>query len=408
MAATPRPIKCKSCDRILATVSPKGLVPAEGAESQGCDTCQHFQALYDAMQIADEEYAPLDQKGDRHRGKQFAVAKVKKTHMDFDNWLIGVEAPVNQNVEHQDDDDMDSREEGEAPKHGVEKQQSRNRALSYSPITHQSGVNDTQYEALLDGQSQQEQQTLSIPHRPSSKRSRSTASLPERKRLKFSDSVEFRDDYRNYLMLGRSSASYVPGRYAPPEGGYLDTSGSEQSFPKFTGLKKVRGAWVEVKEKDNKSGSKAVKMAAEVRRLGDSNDKTAQERKSDLAHEAIPEGKTELDSRSVRLLRRSRRSSSVEAAQQKDNAESATTATTQKRRGKSPKRESEETPDPVSDGVMNQSTSEAEREDHNPVWLATSAIHDPRASEQTSDGDIEEDQSRAVGVTCNDETKAKR
>ena len=149
-------------------------------------------------------------------------------------------------------------------------------------------------------------------------------------------------------------------------------------------------------------------MAAELRRLGGSDNETAQERRSDLEHGEIPEGKTELDSRSARVTRRSRRSSSVEAAQQKGNAESATTATTHRGRGKSRKRVSDEAPDPACDGVMIQSTSEAESKDHSPVWPATSVMHDPQASEQTSDGNIEQDQNRAVGVISDEEIKAKR
>lgn len=253
MANTDREIKCKSCDRVLATISPNGLVPAESANTQGCDTCQQFSTLYVAMQAADEEYAPLHNKGDKHRGKQVAVANVNKTHMEFDNWLMGVEAPVKQGAEQEGRNEEGVQEEEGTIKDTVGAQQGMKRARSHSPNTQQSGVNNTQTQMpTVDDKQSQQPQALSIPHRPSSNRSHSTISLPERKRLKFSDSVEFRDDHRSYLSLGRSNEEYVPGRYAPPEGGYLDTSGAEQSFFKFTGVKKVRGVWVEVKEKDNK------------------------------------------------------------------------------------------------------------------------------------------------------------
>lgn len=342
MAAPPRPIKCKSCERILATISPDGLVPAEGPDALGCDTCQQFSALFNAMRAADEEYAPLDKKGDRYRGKQVAVEKVKKTHMDFDNWLISVEAPVEQNAEQQDDGNADGQGEDEVPKDEVEEQQRSKRARSYSPTTHQIGGDDTHNEAQENELPQQQQQTLSIPHRPSPKRSRSTASLPERKRLKFSDSVEFRDDYRSYLSLSRSNEDYVPGRYAPPDGGYLDTSGSGQSFLKFTGLKKVRGAWVEVKEQDDENKSKGTKNAIEKGGLGGSDGAIIKDLMNDLGDGGTSDDKTELDCRSVRLARRTRRSSNVETAQQHDHAVGTISATARKRRDLSPDRASDE------------------------------------------------------------------
>lgn len=387
MANTARAIKCKSCDRALATVSPNGLFPADLTSTQGCDTCQQFAALYDAMQAADEEYAPLHNKGDRHRGKQVAVAKVNKTHMDFDNWLMGVEAPVKQNAERENGAEEEGQEEEEPIRETVEEQQGIKRARSHSPTPQQSGVDETLNEPPENPQPQQ-QQTLSIPHRPSSKRSHSTRSLPERKRLKFSDSVEFRDDYRSYLTLGRSSEEYAPGRYAPPEGGYLDTSGADQSFPKFTGLKKVRGTWVEVKEKDNKSENKGTRMTAELHGLGDSGEAIAQEHGIDPAKGGSEEDDAALDSRSARLARRTRKSSDLGTAQETDDVAHRTIATARRGRGKSLDSTSDQEQNTSSDAATFQQTTDAERGNCHTVDIATSATDDIRASDQKLDGDI--------------------
>ncbi|KAF1841791.1 uncharacterized protein K460DRAFT_369804 [Cucurbitaria berberidis CBS 394.84] len=396
MAATPRPIKCKSCDRVLANVSPKGLVATDATEITGCDTCQRFSALYDAMQAADEEYAPLVQKGDKHHGKQFAVAKVRKTHMDFDNWLIGVEAPVKQSAEQQDGSKEEWQEAEVNTQDRAGHHQGIKRTRSYSPTHQQSEMDSKRSEALEDQQiQQQQQQTVSIPHRPSPKRSYSTTSLPERKRLKFSNSVEFRDDYRNYLTLGRSSDEYMPGRYAPPEEGYLDTSGADQSFPKFTGLKKVRGAWVEVKEKDEKIGGQGVKITGELRGLGIADDAPPQEHGNDTENGQRREDDAELDSRSARLARRTGRSSHVGTAQKDGNAARSTTGrSTVARRGPSDslKRASNEAQDTASDAAADQPTTEEKRKCDLPTGIAATVTQRLRESEQTLGGDTGEDQ----------------
>ncbi|KAJ4373944.1 hypothetical protein N0V83_002683 [Neocucurbitaria cava] len=408
--AAPMPIKCKSCERILATISPDGLVPAEGPDALGCDTCQQFSALFNAMRAADEEYAPLDKKGDRHRGKQDAVEKVKKTHMDFDNWLISVEAPVQQDAEQQDDSNADGQGEDEVLKDEVEEQQRSKRARSYSPTTHPIGGDDPHNGAQENEHPQQQQQTLLIPHRPSPKRSRSTASLPERKRLKFSDSVKFRDDYRSYLSLSRSNEDYVPGRYAPPDGGYLDTSGSGQTFLKFTGLKKVRGTWVEVKEQDDESKSKGTKKATEKGELGDSDGAVTKDLMNDLGDGGTSDDKTELDSRSVRLARRTRRYSSMETAQQHDDAVSTVSATARRRRDMSPDRASNEVSKAIGDGAAMLSTPEVEGHDDQPVEAAGIVAHDLGTSKQILDIGAGQDNelSPTEGVTCNEEANGKQ
>jgi hypothetical protein len=229
MAVNAQSIICKSCAQILATVSGTGLVPrATTAEAPGCDTCKEFQPLYDAMQTADEEYASLKERRDNYRPKQDALFNVKKTHMHFNNFLIGVEGTAK---EHQitlsnayaNSGDYRAAEVGGLPgtKRPRSSESTGKACASITPL-----------------------------------RVRDIDSVPERKRLKFSDSVEFREDYRPSQHYSRSDEAYVRGRYAPPEGGeHLDTSGSVKTFLKFTGMKKVGKEWVDI-WKENDEGEK--------------------------------------------------------------------------------------------------------------------------------------------------------
>lgn len=323
----PEPIRCKSCTRILATVSPAGLVPEASLDTEGCDTCQQFNTLYDAMQAADLELAQLASKSDQNRVKQAAIDNSRKMHLDFGNWLFGVEAPLVQNDKLQNRKAVMSFEKVEQLPQGTK------RARSLSPVGQQPGVGlsntKTLYEEQFPSPQQQQQQCLSIPHRPSPKRSRSATSLPERKRLRFSDSVEFREEYRSYLTLARSREEYIPGRYAPPEDGYLDTSGAEQGWVKFTGVKKVGGKWVEVTEKEVKRGKEGTKSATELRKLDMTGHPGNPQRAASSRQDNVDsDDASQLDSRAARLARRTKRSSNANLAPMKGAASEDIMATT--------------------------------------------------------------------------------
>ncbi|KAH7402586.1 hypothetical protein BKA66DRAFT_4530 [Pyrenochaeta sp. MPI-SDFR-AT-0127] len=316
MATTPKPVTCKSCHRTLATMSEGGLVPAISSDNHGCSTCQLFGKLYENRQAADEAYEPLSNKGDKHRGKQAAVMNVNKTHMILDNWLISVEAPGAQENEQPDEAaEHKGHEEAKEPKDGAQLQrQDMKRVRPHSPASQDSKAHNTLKEEV-EGSPSPHAATQFL-QRPSPKRSHSMTSLPGRKRIKFSDSVEFRDDYRSYLELSRSRKEYVPGRYAPPEGGYLDTSGSEQTFPKFTGVKKVRGEWVQVQEKNEKCPSSRMKRATQPNKLQPLEENTAQQEMNGTSQDTLhqSEGVT-LSTRALRLAERKKRASSAEALQ---------------------------------------------------------------------------------------------
>ncbi|KAF2032250.1 hypothetical protein EK21DRAFT_42375, partial [Setomelanomma holmii] len=217
-------VQCKSCAKILATISSAGLIPSPpDAEAKGCDMCQQFRPLYDAMVAADEEYASFSGRRDTYGPKQNALANFRRTHMEFNNWLMCVEAT------------------GEEP----------GESLSEPPQDAETG-SITQSEEPR-GTKRAHSPTIGKESRMTSPNSRlSTGSLPERKHLKFSEAVEFRDEYRPSNQYSRTDEAYQKGRHAPPEGSmYIDTSGSGKTFLKFLGMKKVGKAWVDVWKDDD-------------------------------------------------------------------------------------------------------------------------------------------------------------
>jgi hypothetical protein len=245
------------------------------------------------MLAADEEYASYSDRRDTYGPKQDALANFKKTHIEFNNWLMGVDAP------------------SEAPED----------ALANLPDEHAKS-------AVMDS-AREEQRGTKRARSPSIKARLSNASshgrlstdpIPERKRLKFSDLVEFRDDYRPSNQYSRNDEAYQKGRHAPPEGSqYLDTSGSAKTFLKFTGTKKVGKKWVDVWKDDDSDNEEARKAEVE--------EEEAKEQENGMHKEEVTtqleikiergEGRNEigagnyLDARTQRLLRR--RSASMQS-----------------------------------------------------------------------------------------------
>jgi hypothetical protein len=280
MIVHPRPIKCKSCAKIIATVLDTGLIPSSSeAKPQACDTCRHFQPLYDAMQAADAHYATFKDRRDNYRPKLDALVNLRKTHMAFNNWLGGVEMIGDVLLEALPDT-LPQLPEKPARVNG--EKQGTKRSRSQSPT----------FEAHPKFSSTQDR--------------RSTDSLPVRKRLVFSQSVEFRGDYRPSQCYSRSDEAYVRGRYAPPEGGeHLDTSGSDKTFLKFTGMKKIGKEWVDVWSEDKDPGSEGIKEV-----VADTNNALVADVETEdiqpTARDDVGEGENvERDARAQRLARRS-------------------------------------------------------------------------------------------------------
>ncbi|KAF1940501.1 hypothetical protein EJ02DRAFT_313972, partial [Clathrospora elynae] len=315
MAVNISHIRCKSCAQVLATVLPTGLVPKTSSDTWGCSTCQQFDTLYNAVQAADTEWAGVESKRDTLKAKQIALEKHKKVHMEFDNWLISVEAPAEPKGTKRKacdrETDVEERDIGDE-----QHQQGIKRARSHSPTSQPPEQDPVQHE-FSEPQPLHEK-GLSLSLRPSPKRSRSTTSLSERKRIKFSDSVEFREIYRHSYQYHRPGDIYAPGRHAPPEGSeYMDTSGSGQTFLKFTRSKKVGANWVEVSEEELAKKIESAKLSAELRRLGFAEKADPQEMGGGSPDELNEEGCAPPDARTTRLARRARGPSSVKRTQKK-------------------------------------------------------------------------------------------
>jgi hypothetical protein len=295
MAAKYESVKCKSCARVLATVSATGLVPTASPDTShaGCSTCQQFDTLYDAIRTADTEWAVLENKRDSI-SKSFARDSHKKAHMEFDNWLMTVEAPGPsrdaQNV-YQKEGDIVEDHERQTP--------GTKRRRSHSPTIQQS--------ADASDSAPHEQQAIALSLRPSPKRSHSAAPLTGRKRLKFSDSVEFHDSYRSSEQYHRPSETYARGRNAPPEGSeYMDTSGSGLTFLKFTGMKKVGAKWVELSEEELAKQSEKAKTWAQLRKLATAGKSEAESPEADAEVELKQNEEAPQDARAARLARRAK------------------------------------------------------------------------------------------------------
>lgn len=273
MAVTPKPIKCRSCAKLLATISDSGLNSKSSAtEDKACETCQQFLPLYDAMKTADAAYASFSDRRDNYRPKQDAFVSAKKTRMDFNNWLMAVDAADHTQLESEDQKQRASNEQRSMKR-------SRSRSGSQSP----------------------EASTHLQPTSPQCE----LGSTSLRKRFRFSDDVELREDYRPSQYYARSEETYVRGRYAPPEDGeHLDTSGSAKTFLKFTGMKKVGKEWVDVwKDDEEVVGKKGREGAATDDDASVASDE-AQSTPPTVEEGPAEEEATLVDARAQRLARR--------------------------------------------------------------------------------------------------------
>ncbi|CBX94600.1 hypothetical protein IAQ61_009563 [Plenodomus lingam] len=255
-------IQCRACYRVLAIASANGLVP-ENSGPQDCDTCWPFSAYYNAVQNVDREWAEMEPKRDSLKARQIARLNHIQIHMEFDNWLLKIEA-VQDGEPHTKGSADDIKKGGELIRNLDQQQQQHVTKRRFSDSsTPQYTTDDTLSDELPDKQAH-EQQGGSLSLFPSPEKSCRTSLLSHRKRLKFSDSVEFRDDYRDSAEYLRTDESYVRGRYAPPDGSeYLDTSGSAQTFLKFSGVRRVKGNWVEVRDTDTATKRKDKQAALE-------------------------------------------------------------------------------------------------------------------------------------------------
>ncbi|RAR07604.1 hypothetical protein DDE83_006408 [Stemphylium lycopersici] len=313
----PNTVRMANDNNPIKSVTPSGLNPVTSADNDGCSTCQQFNTLYDAIQAADADWAVFENKRDSIT-KSFARENHKKARIEFDNWLMTVEASANPSPGERKTRLEDVVPEKQHAFGGSEEEQPGiKRRRSHSPSTQVSVPSGE----LSDSTSQQRDVT-SLSFRPSPKRSRSTNSLPGRKRLKFSDTVEFHETYRPSEEYHRSSETYVRGRNAPPEGSeYMDTSGSGQTFLKFTQMKKVGAKWVELSEEELAKKNRSTRSATGQQKLEASEEVEPQETNGDAAagSEQLG-GEAPPDARAARLARRAKGTAAMSSAPTKNTS----------------------------------------------------------------------------------------
>lgn len=275
-------IRCKHCNRLFASISIEdGLVPYT-PPSQACASCEPFLSLYEALQTAEQAHTALLDRGPKHHGRTSAHYKLRNARVALENFLLNVEAP--------NEASFDVAQAGFA-----------NRA----DTTHVERANDLvealqpeQHQQFANGGSPRVKHLPSVNVSPSSKRKpicNSRGSNLERKRIKFTESVEERPEYRCMDEFLRSGKTYVPGRYVAAEGfEYLDTSGSSLTFAKFTGQKKVGSTFVDIIPKEEAYEDKAGIPAAKSKRKCNVQNKQSDGRGVDAGLESLESKEFEL------------------------------------------------------------------------------------------------------------------
>ncbi|KAJ4984306.1 hypothetical protein SVAN01_10211 [Stagonosporopsis vannaccii] len=228
------PITCRHCGCCFAIISVEaGLVPFTQKE-QVCAFCDPFLKLYETLRTKESEHTAFLDRGPRHHGRKSAHEQYRNARIALENFLLAVETPHQPNfgmtqaeivndVEHvqleRTDGPLAAQEHGDDQK-----------ALDEGPVR--------------TGPASPTDSSTITKHKPKRK---SDTSFVERKRIKFTETVEERSQYRSTDEFNRGAKGYVPGRYVAAEGTeFLDTSGSTLSFAKFTGQKKMGSGFVDI------------------------------------------------------------------------------------------------------------------------------------------------------------------
>ena len=252
------PSYCKHCARRLATISPDGAVQAVSHKCAHSDdpshsetnahactaaptcACAPFDSLFAELRDAEREHQGLLSKKPNHGGRTRAHDRLRAAKIAFGNLVLEVQM--------QGTGTLDAVSHGE----GDKRLELDGRVTSMS--LGDAGEDSLMGEAEGPKRSSlgQGQMTQPVPRH---------SALPSqsRKRIQFTADVPDREDYRGSDEYCRTHSEYAPGRYTPSEGCvYLDTSGSNQTFLRFTGQRRVRDKWVDVEmqeEVENEDGA---------------------------------------------------------------------------------------------------------------------------------------------------------
>ncbi len=223
--------QCKQCDRQFASISAQGGLIPFTRQGQDCVSCEPFLGLYEDLQTKEMEHTALLDRGPKHHGRAMAHEKLRNAKVALENFLINVEAPNTAKLEFARASSTDCKEP-EQPEH------------LDNPESAGEFQGDQQ---AVNGFSSPIRHSLTTNASPTMKHRLACASNIERKRIKFTESVEERAEYRSVSEFYRGGKEYIPGRYVPAEGSeFLDTSGSTLTFAKFTGQRKIGSKFIDI------------------------------------------------------------------------------------------------------------------------------------------------------------------
>ncbi|KAF2632503.1 hypothetical protein BU25DRAFT_486984 [Macroventuria anomochaeta] len=284
-------IRCKHCNRQFATISVEGGLILSLPQEQACASCEPFLGLYETLQTREQEHTALLDRGEKHHGRALAHGKYRNARVALENFLINIEAP--------NEATFDVAQAGFANRADpVQLEHTDDTAEALKPETDQQNPN---------GVSSTAEQV--VPTEASSTVKRKPvrdygASNLERKRIKFTETVEERPEYRGTLEFYRGAKEYVPGRYVAAEGSeYLDTSGSTLSFAKFTGQKKIGSTFIDMVPKEEAQDGEGGTSAAKKKGRGRGKRKQCE---TEEPHHEPEKNESQMNSRESRVSRRSR------------------------------------------------------------------------------------------------------
>ncbi|KAF2709712.1 hypothetical protein K504DRAFT_281072 [Pleomassaria siparia CBS 279.74] len=217
-----REVRCRLCGRLFATESAHGTVTrvTTQVKKESCHECDAFEDLDSQLQMTHQAWLALSDRKAEHVGRQEAYVAHRSALMALANFVLRTE-------------DMTIRSSSSTKAQGTEIQERQDR----------NGEADADADADARPQqgikrSRSPSPSSSNPY-PACKKMRLST---RNKQFRFNDDVVFRDDgeYRGTELFSRSMETYVRGRNAPPEQGFVDTSGSDVDHRKYHGLKSQR------------------------------------------------------------------------------------------------------------------------------------------------------------------------
>jgi hypothetical protein len=251
--------------------------------------CAPFDGLYVALQNAEHEHQRLLSKKPNHGGRTRAHDRLRAAKIAFGNLVLEVQM--------QGTGTLGAISHGDGEKRL--KLDGRITSMSLGDAASEADEDSLLGEGPKRPSLGQGQKTQPVPRHP-------TSTAQNRKRIQFTSDVPDREDYRGSDEYCRTHSEYAPGRYTPSEGcEYLDTSGSNQTFLKFTGQRRVRDKWVDVEMQEEVENDDGV-----ITKAGPSKRKKRPNTGTESREEAVEgdtaKNDTTVSSRELRMARRAR------------------------------------------------------------------------------------------------------